>query len=225
MPRILISYRQADTQHITGRIFDRLAFHYGRGSIFRDIDSIRPGIDFHDQISEALTEADVLLAIVGPKWLGRRGTRINDESDMVRVELETALKTRIPIIPVLIDGTKMPNAGQLPASLKKFVFRQAVTIDSGVDFDNHMDRLRREIDCILAAGTKIAEGSTVQAESRVDPGAIGDAVMPCTIVERGMVEPAEGTADNATVTEDASKAQSSRTELGIAAAVQGGSAP
>jgi hypothetical protein len=31
MPRILISYRREDSDAITGRIFDRLIAHYGRG--------------------------------------------------------------------------------------------------------------------------------------------------------------------------------------------------
>jgi hypothetical protein len=72
MAKIAISYRRSDSQDITGRIFDRLARHYGKETVFRDIDSVQPGIDFRDQIFEALTTSDILLVIVGPKWLGRR---------------------------------------------------------------------------------------------------------------------------------------------------------
>src|ERR1700751_5842882 len=99
MPRIAISYRRADSQDITGRIFDRLIQRFGRQSVFRDIDSIRPGIDFRTQIDETLQSTDVLLVIVGPKWLGRsKGAeaRIDNEADLVRIEVATALKRNIP---------------------------------------------------------------------------------------------------------------------------------
>src|SRR5437879_3344935 len=112
MPKIAISYRRSDSQDITGRIFDRLAQRYGKSTVFRDIDNIRPGIDFRTQIADALSSADALLVIVGPRWFGRSkgpGSRIDDEADPVRVEVETALKRRIPLIPVLVGGTRMPE--------------------------------------------------------------------------------------------------------------------
>jgi hypothetical protein len=123
MAKIAISYRRSDSQDITGRIFDRLAQQYGRDTVFRDIDSIQPGIDFRTQIADALTTTDVLLVIVGPRWLGRgegAESRMDNESDPVRVEVEMALKRDIPVIPVLVSGMKMPEAGQLPATLKDF---------------------------------------------------------------------------------------------------------
>jgi putative ABC transport system substrate-binding protein len=169
---------------MTGRIFDRLASHYGREAVFRDIDSIRTGLDFREEIAEALRQSDVLLVVIGPKWLGRTGwrARINNESDPVRVEVETALDQHIPVIPVLVGGTKMPDADRLPASMQRFAFRHGVSIDGGVDFETHMDRLRREIDRMILASPKasppavgqlgshsintLATGSSVRAQSR-----------------------------------------------------------
>src|ERR1700733_1119442 len=95
VPKIAISYRRSDSQDITGRIFDRLQQHFGKDSIFRDIDNIRPGIDFRVQISEALRTTDVLLVVVGPKWFGRAkgaDSRIDNKADPVRIEVETALQ-------------------------------------------------------------------------------------------------------------------------------------
>src|ERR1700683_4296717 len=115
MPRITISYRRADSEAMTGRICDRLVAHYGKDAIFRDIDDIPAGIDFRQHINETLLKTSILLAIVGPKLLGMaRGglERINEESDPVRVEVETALRRRVPIIPVLIGNTKMPGSDQ-----------------------------------------------------------------------------------------------------------------
>src|SRR6185437_14023744 len=157
MPKITISYRRADSEAMTGRIFDRLIARYGREAIFRDIDNIPAGTDFRQHINETLLKTGVLLATVGPKWLGssRGGVeRINEESDPVRVEVETALRRRLPIIPVLIGNTRMPGSDLLPPSLKDFAFRNAVNIDTGRDFDHHMDRLFKSIDAILGESAK-----------------------------------------------------------------------
>jgi hypothetical protein len=70
MPRITISYRRDDSLDITGRIFDRLAGHFGREAVFRDIDSIPPGADFRRHIDRVLDESDIILAIVGPRSTG-----------------------------------------------------------------------------------------------------------------------------------------------------------
>jgi TIR domain-containing protein len=157
MADICISYRRADSQAITGRIFDRLIANYGKDSIFIDIDNIPAGTDFRQYLAETLLKASVLLAVVGPKWLGAGKSgpdRILDEADPVRVEVETALRNGLAIIPVLIGSRKMPNPNQLPESLKEFVYLNAVTIDPGVDFDHHMQRLITNIDAILAAKRK-----------------------------------------------------------------------
>jgi WD40 repeat protein len=151
MPKITISYRRADSEAMTGRICDRLVAHYGKQAVFRDIDDIPAGIDFRHHINEILLKTNVLLAIVGPEWLGATCgglDRINEESDPVRVEVETALRRRVPIIPVLIGDTRMPSSEQLPPSLKDFAFRNAVKVDTGRDFDYHIERLIKSIDGI-----------------------------------------------------------------------------
>jgi hypothetical protein len=181
MSDICISYRRADSQAITGRIFDRLTGHYGKSAIFIDIDNIPAGTDFRQHLARTLRKATVLLAIVGPKWLGAgKGgpDRIHDESDPVRVELETALRNGLAIIPVLIGNRKMPTATQVPPSLKEFVFINAVTVDPGLDFDHHMQRLMSHIDAILAAKGKAIgpaalaagrSGSADRADRRSEP--------------------------------------------------------
>jgi peptidoglycan hydrolase-like protein with peptidoglycan-binding domain len=197
MARITISYRRDDSGVITGRIFDRLATHFGRDSIFRDIDSIPPGADFREHINHVLDESDILLAIVGPKWLGTRGgqTRLDDEADPVRVEIETGLRKKMPVIPVLVLRGAMPRASQLPDSVKDFAYRHAVQIDAGQDFDVHAARLIRAMDRILRQKSgnspvrlrdETAEAMAIDAEtSDVTlplPGDIDELPMPAEIV-------------------------------------------
>jgi hypothetical protein len=185
MPTIAISYRRADSEAVTGRIFDRLSSYYGKEAIFRDIDSIPPGIDFRVHINETLRKTNILIAIVGPEWLGTSSgglERIHQESDAVRIEVETALRRRLPLIPVLIGNTRMPSPDQLPPSLKDFSFRNALKVDTGQDFDYHMDRLIRSMDAILSQSpksppsgeTKIPIGPKPDTGSRPAAAAISD---------------------------------------------------
>jgi len=117
-----------------------------------DIDAIPVGLDFREHLQQSLQRCDILIAIVGPHWLGtdEHGHQaINDETDWVRIEIETALSKKIPVIPILIDRTRMPRATDLPESLRNFAFRQAAEVDTGVDFRSHMDRLIRSMDQYL----------------------------------------------------------------------------
>jgi hypothetical protein len=151
MPRIAISYRRDDSIDITGRIADRLAVHFGREAVFRDIDNIPPGVDFRRHIEGILGASDVILAIVGPHWMGRRANqnRLADPADPVRVEIETTLKKSRSVIPVLISRAAMPSAEQLPESLRDFAYRNAVSIDSGQNFENDVKRLIRSLEQML----------------------------------------------------------------------------
>ena len=165
MPKIIISYRRSDSQAIAGRIFDRLSARYGEGAVFMDIDSIPFGVDFRQHISEVLLQCDALIALVGPHWLGRRddgSSRIADSDDPVRLELEGAMERDVPIIPVLIDGARMPTDGELPPSLRVFSFFNAAPVDSGRDFRPHMDRLIKAVDSLVAPGETTA-GSAPEA--------------------------------------------------------------
>ena len=156
MSKIAISYRRSDSQDITGRIFDRLVEHFGKDTVFRDIDNIRPGIDFRKQIADALRTAEVLVVVVGPRWLGRsKGgeVRMENEADPVRIEVETALGRGIPVIPLLVGGSTMPTTTQLPISLRDFAYRHAVTVDGGRDFDHHVAGLVRALDELLATSS------------------------------------------------------------------------
>ena len=156
MQKIVISYRRADSAWTVRSIFDRLAAHYGTDSVFMDIDAIPLGSDFRGHIEQALREADFVVAVVGPDWVGarKRGrSRINDENDPVRIELEMALRCGVPIIPVLANRATMPQADDLPDSLRDFTFHNAAEVDAGRDFDQQIDRLISTMDRLFASKT------------------------------------------------------------------------
>ena len=69
MPKIFISYRREDSEHVTGRIYDRLESHFGRDNVFLDVDAIPLGVDFREHLGRAVGRCDVLLAVIGERWL------------------------------------------------------------------------------------------------------------------------------------------------------------
>jgi uncharacterized membrane protein YgcG len=153
MPKIVVSYRRADSAAIAGRIFDRLTTQYGDDSVFMDVDNIPFGTDFRHHIRQVLETSDIFIAVVGPHWGGAEGaSRIREEADPVRVEVETALARGMPVIPLLVDGARMPTVAELPESLQAFAYLNAAPVDIGRDFRLHMDRVIRSVDSI-AAGT------------------------------------------------------------------------
>jgi TIR domain-containing protein len=177
MPKIAISYRRIDSSAIAGRIADRLASRYGRASIFIDVDSVPFGTDFRKYIQDTWSEIKVLIVVVGPKWLGdetAEKARIHGRTDVVRIEVETALKRDIPIIPVLVDGAKMPSSGQLPKNLRAFADRNAAEVDGGRDFHPHMDRLTQAIDRIAGPDLQHHGTDATRGEPARD-AATGDA--------------------------------------------------
>ena len=116
--RIFMSYRREDTAYPAGWLYDRLARHFARGQVFKDIDSIELGDDFVEVITTAVGSCDVLLALIGDRWLtltgqdGRR--RLDNLDDFVRLEIEAALARDVRVIPILVEGARMPRADELP---------------------------------------------------------------------------------------------------------------
>jgi hypothetical protein len=166
-PKIVISYRRQDSPGMMRAIFERLTLAYGKDSVFVDID-IPYGTNFRSHIDEALQGCDILVAVIGRGWLGagRRGrSRIKEEDDWVRLEVETALKRGIAVIPVLVDGASMPAPAQLPDSLREFHFINAATVDGGRDFSAHMRALIHRMDEVvgIAPGERDPGNLTVPA--------------------------------------------------------------
>src|SRR5215468_9359129 len=127
--RIFINYRREDATATAGRLYDRLGQSFGRKTLFMDVDHIPPGVDFVTHLNNQVAVCDVFLAIIGPNWLNitneKGERRLDAADDFVAIEIAAALARNIRVIPVLVDGARMPKVGELPKSLKPLVRRQA----------------------------------------------------------------------------------------------------
>lgn len=166
--RIFISYRRDETAYPAGWLYDRLAQHFGAGQIFKDVDSIELGDDFVQVITRAVGSCDVLLALIGERWLtitdaqGQR--RLDDPDDFVRLEIEAALARNVRIIPILVDGARMPNADELPAGLASLARRQALEL-SPSRFEYDTNRLLKILDMTLAEVRTAHDGMATTSSS------------------------------------------------------------
>jgi formylglycine-generating enzyme required for sulfatase activity len=166
MPKLFISYRRKDAPDITGRLNDRLKSHFGEESVFLDIDSIPIGLDFRKQIGDAVSQCDVLLAVIGKDWLdvkyedgpekGKR--RLENPNDLVRVEIHSALTRGIPVVPVLVGDVKMPTEAELPDDIKELAFRNAAVVRSHEDFHSHVDRVIRGLEKLVQTNRDLKVG-------------------------------------------------------------------
>jgi len=137
---IFISYRRGDSNPYVGRLYDRLSAHFGKNRVFMDLDTIEPGDDFVEVITNYVSSCSILLAIINKSWLhvtddeGRR--RLHNPDDFVNLEVSIALKRNIRVIPVLVQGASMPRSQDLPESLTTLSRRNALELsDSRWSYD------------------------------------------------------------------------------------------
>jgi TIR domain len=150
--RIFISYRRDDSRGYAGRLQGDLSRRYSDEHVFRDVE-IPPGADFGEYITGLVDKCNVVLAIIGPSWLDARDRegerRIDKPDDWVRLEIERALaRDGVEVIPVLVDGARLPPREELPESLLALRRRNAFELsDRRWDYD--VDQLGKHLDTLL----------------------------------------------------------------------------
>ncbi|TXI38018.1 MAG: TIR domain-containing protein [Nitrosomonas sp.] len=157
MAKIFINYRRKDSAGYAGRLYDRLASHFGDEHVFMDIDQIEPGEVFDNVIQEKLKAVQVAVVLIGAHWLdiaeanGQR--RLDDPGDWVRLEIAALLERDIRVIPVLVGGATLPKSTQLPECLVPLTRRQAIEITSHARFHADADKLIKALEKIVGVQT------------------------------------------------------------------------
>jgi hypothetical protein len=160
---IFVCYRRQDAADSVDRICDALETDFPADAIYRDLDSIPVGTDFPLHVRRAISECTVALIVIGPSWLnaadanGRR--RLDDPSDYLRVEIETALRMPdVVVIPVFVREARMPAEHELPESLRPLTRRNGLAVRPRPHFDSDIARLKVALhDAIAAMTTRRAE--------------------------------------------------------------------
>ena len=154
-PQLFLSYRRNDSIEQTNRLDEALTREFPGLGVFIDRRAIAGGENFEVEIARKLDDSRVVLVLIGPDWFGHLqdgSTRIADERDLVRQEVQQALRglTRgRHVMPVLVGGASMPAAAALPASLKALCKINALQMRSGDDQQGDLDRILARVRAIV----------------------------------------------------------------------------
>lgn len=149
--KVFICYRRIDNPDFAERIRDKFITHYQRENVFMDFDSIPPFTKFADYIREKVVECDVLIAVIGPRWLEllqEKAKRFQD--DYVRIEIGLALQEGKLVAPICIKGAAIPALDEIPPELKSMFDYHVAVIDSGINFLENIDRIVDAVEQELA---------------------------------------------------------------------------
>ena len=146
--KVFLSYRRDDAAADAFLIFDQLNVRFP-GRVFRDVSTVEPGADFVEAIENAIRSSKVLVALIGRQWLSVTDAsgcrRIDNSRDFVRLEIASALKQNVVVIPVLLRGARMPSPDDLPADIVPLGRRQALDITES-HLQQDIERLLRLIE-------------------------------------------------------------------------------
>ena len=161
MTEIFISYRRDDVPGQVGRLYGRLADHYGDDCVFMDVESLIPGQRFEKVILERIAEAKVMLVVMGTGWQAVRPRP--DGEDLFQVEVETAIKNDTTICALLIDRTTAPDTKALPVALQQIFDRQTFSI--------RQEAFNRDVNALIDGLEKTGiKPSARQRRRRVEAG-------------------------------------------------------
>ena len=140
--RIFISYRRDDAAGYARAIYDELVRRFTDERVFMDVDDIAAGQPFDEVIRRQVGASQVMLVLIGPRWRGPPDapSRLDDPADVVRQEVAAGLEKGLQVIPLLLDGARMPARQELPAPLAALSQRQALEI-SNSRFADDLQRL------------------------------------------------------------------------------------
>lgn len=158
---IFISYRRDDSAGYARAIYDHFVQHFSKERVFMDVDAIEPGHPFDEAIERAVGQCEVLLAMIGRRWLDQQAStspRINDPKDYVRLEIAAALSRNIRVVPVLLDGANMPTEEELPEPLRALAQRNAIEVSNS--------RFKSDVERLIAAVSKALGEPVARAPMR-----------------------------------------------------------
>lgn len=150
MPRIFISYRYDDSQHITEALHERMCYYFGPENVFLDAGKIPAGVDFRYYLYEQIAASDVVLVVIGPQWLPTMAEYADYPDDLVRIGIENALRLDKLVVPVMVMGADMPSVKALPESIVDLKWRNGVQLSGEPELAHECEQLATEIVRALA---------------------------------------------------------------------------
>lgn len=155
--KVFLCYRAADMSGqappFAGKIVQRLKAAYGPNAVVLDPGLLPPGGDAATFLSGFVRQADVFVILIGPQWAELMRRHANDPQDLVRLQIEAALRLAMPVMPVVVDTTPMPGPEELPASVAKLVEAPRFRLASEANFGAQMGQLMQHMESAAPKAT------------------------------------------------------------------------
>lgn len=110
---VFISYRRGDTPLAAHAL--RYALRAGGHDAFVDTGNIGAGERFRQAIANAVANANVMFALIGPNFEPRR---LHEAASVIAFEWQRARFHGITVVPVLVEEGKLPDDKAMPESLR-----------------------------------------------------------------------------------------------------------
>jgi hypothetical protein len=100
--------------------------------------------------------------------VGEHGERrLDDPDDFVRLEIEAALKRDVRVIPILVEGARMPRSEELPQSVAALARRQALELTSS-RFSSDMRTLLSVLEKTLLGAARTHDAAPTAGSAKTD---------------------------------------------------------
>jgi hypothetical protein len=139
---VFINYRREDSEGDTRAIYNRLAEETDASNLFLDVEAIDAGENWRVRIDNMLQKVNAVVVVIGPRWLDLLNARSTAGAfDSVRVEIAASLKrSDVQVIPVLVNGARLPAQGALPEEIKGLTDLNAIEV-RGSAWTSDVERL------------------------------------------------------------------------------------
>jgi hypothetical protein len=163
--KIFVSYRRDDAPADARGVRDRLSRKFGKAKVFMDVDNLLAGQRFDRELEKALAQCDVLIAIIGLRWVKLLSSHSRSgERDYVHDEIAAALKRGIAVIPTLVGRNghmpSLPRRDELPEHLRDLALHQKQDIVHE-SFGQDADELIKAVQFVLRSERHIVSPRAV----------------------------------------------------------------
>jgi tetratricopeptide (TPR) repeat protein len=143
MPGIFLCYRGIDRSYAP-LLLDRELGRRFPGHVFQAARSNTPATDIPDSIRAYIEQCSVVIVVIDRAWRDDISLLFRDE-DWIRLEITLALEHDRPILPLLLDGARIPRSSEVPKGIAAFTDKASASMTTR-RLDADLDRLVNEIE-------------------------------------------------------------------------------
>jgi hypothetical protein len=144
---VFLCYR-SEHDATAGRFGDELEDRFGAERVFRDVERLHIG-DWRAQIDAALDQTAIVIVLIGPHWLEQLASP-DGRRDEVVYEIVQALQRRIQLLPVTIEGAKLPERHSLPSDIAALLDAQGSELGYGRAWKRTVTQLIDDLEAAIA---------------------------------------------------------------------------